>query len=82
MDQIIKIIVERLEAEGLDPVKIPSCIETMVNIIFLYPILNYQELNERMQSRGWPNFKIDEHTFKLVKLISNHTETTPAIYKA
>ena len=82
MDQIIKIIVGRLEAEGVEPVKIPACMETIVNIIFLYPISNCQELNERMQSRGWPNFKIDEHTFKLVKLITNHTETTPVIYKA
>ena len=77
LDQIVNIVVERLEAEGVDPGKIPACIESAINIIFCYPILSYQEFNKRMKSRGWLNFKIDEHTFKLVKLISNHTETTP-----
>jgi hypothetical protein len=79
VDQIVKIIVGRLEAEGLDLVKIPACIESAVNIIFRYPVLNCQEFNKRMKSRGWHNFKIDEHTFKLVKLISNSTETSPVL---
>ena len=73
MDQIIKIIVSRLEDKGIESVKIPSCIETIMNISFIYTIPNYQELNRRMRSLGWFNFEIDDHTFKLVKLISNET---------
>ena len=71
MDQIIKILVERLEGKGMEATKIPSCIETICNISFLYPVPNCRELNRRMQSLGWIDFEIDDHTFKLVKLISN-----------
>jgi len=73
MDQIIKILVSRLEDKGIESVKIPSCIETIMNINFTYTIPNYEELNRRMRSLGWFNFEIDDHTFKLVKLISNET---------
>ena len=73
MDQIIKILVSRLEDKGIETTKIPSCIETIMNISFIYTIPNYQELNRRMRSLGWFNFEIDDHTFKLVKLISNET---------
>ena len=41
-----------------------------MNLSFFYPIPNSQELNSRMRSFGWINFEIDDHTFKLVKLIS------------
>jgi len=77
LDQIIKIIVGRLEELGIDPVKIPSCIETIVNIIFLDPVLDCRGLKIRMQTIGWPNFEIDEHTFNLVKLISIKPKTAP-----
>ena len=76
MDQILNIIVGRLKEGGIDPVKIPSCIENVFNITFLYPVVSYRELNTRMQSLGWQNFQIDEHTFKLIKLFSSDTETT------
>jgi len=79
LDQIVKIIVGRLEEEGVDPGKIPAGIETAANIIFCHPRLSCQELNNRMISKGWHNFKIDEHSFKLIKLISNHTETTSVL---
>ena len=74
MDQIIKIIAERLEGKGIEAAKIPSCIETIMNISFFYPIPNCRDLNSRMRSFGWINFEIDDHTFKLVKLISNKPE--------
>ena len=70
MERIIKILVERLEGKGIEAAKIPSCIETIMNISFIYTISNCQELNRRMRSLGWFNFEIDDHTFKLVKLIS------------
>ena len=55
MDQIIKILAKRLEGKGIEAAKIPSCIETIMNLSFFYPIPNYQDLNSRMQSFGWIN---------------------------
>jgi hypothetical protein len=79
LDRILNIIVGRLKEGGIDPVKIPSCIETVFNITFLYPVVSYHELNTKMQSLGWQNFQIDEHTFKLIKLFYSDTETAAAL---
>ena len=70
LEQILKIIVERLEEKDIDPGRIPSCIETIVYNIFLNPVITYQKFSRKMQSLGWLNLEIDEHTFNLVKLIS------------
>jgi hypothetical protein len=78
MDQIIKILAERLEGKGIEAAKIPSCIETILNLSFFYPIPSYRDLNSRMRSFGWINFEIDDHTFKLVKLISDKPELRTA----
>ena len=79
MDHIIKIIVERLEQEGFESVKIPSYIQAVANLLFLKPDLDSEELNMRMQSIGWHNLEIDEHTFKLLKLVSDKYETRPVL---
>jgi len=78
LDMIIKIIVDRLKEIGIDPGKIPACIEIIIYIIFLNPLINYQELNRKMQLLGWHNFRIDEHTFKLFKLIPGKSKTASA----
>jgi hypothetical protein len=79
LNPIINIIVGRLEEEGIDLDRIPACIETIVDIMYLYPALSCRELNNKMQSLGWHNFEFDNHTFKLVKLICNQIETTPGL---
>jgi hypothetical protein len=78
LDQIIKIIIKRLKEIGIDPGKIPACIEIILYIIFLNPLMNYQELNREMQLLGWDSFKIDEYTFQLIKLIRGKSETAAA----
>jgi hypothetical protein len=78
LDLIIKIIIKRLVGIGIDPGKIPACIEIIVYSIFLNPLMNYQELNRKMQLLGWHDFKIDEHTFQLVKLILGKSGTAAA----
>ena len=78
MDVIIKIMMKRLKEMGVDPDKIPLCIEIIIYIIFLNPSMSYLDLNRKMQLLGWHNFKIDEHTFKLVMLILDKSESAPA----
>jgi hypothetical protein len=78
LDLIIKIIINRLKEIGIEPGKIPACIEIIVYSIFLNPLMNHQELNRKMQLLGWHNFKIDAHTFQLVMLILGKSGTAPA----
>ena len=77
VDEIIRIIVGRLVEKGIDLEKIPACIETMINVLFLCPVLSYQKLNQSMQLLGWHNFEIDEHTVKLVELVYQNSEAEP-----
>lgn len=79
LEQIIQIIVERLEKKGMDLNKIPACIEAIFNIISLYSVSSCWELNEKMQTLGWPDFTIDDHTFKLIKLVYSKSETVPVL---
>ena len=68
MDQVFKIIIGRLNENGMETSKIPSCIETLWNIFGMYQIENYRELNRLMQSFGWAGFELDEHTFKMARM--------------
>jgi len=78
LDHILRIVVGRLKEKDIEPGKIPSCLETILYNILLRPAITYQELNRKMQSIGWQNFEIDEHTLNLVKLIPCQSETAPA----
>jgi len=69
MEQVFNIIVGRLNEDGLEVSKIPSCIETLWNIFAIYHIEDCRELNSQMQSLGWAGFELDEHTFKLAKMV-------------
>ena len=71
MDQLIKIVIKRLEDQGINPVKIPFCIESIANLLFIDPAINCLRIQSRMQSLGWYNFEIDEHTLNLIRLIFN-----------
>jgi hypothetical protein len=79
LDRVIKIIAARLEQKGIESIKIPSYIEAVANLLFLRPDLDNEELNMRMQSIGWQHPEIDEHTFKLLKLVSDKYETRPVL---
>jgi hypothetical protein len=55
----------------------PASIEAIFNIISLYPGLNCLDLNKKMQTLGWPDFEIDDHTFKLIELVYNKYGAAP-----
>jgi len=71
MDEIIKIVVQRLAENGVAVNRIPSCVAAMWESLVDFPIQDHQELNHLMQTLGWSGFKMDEHTFNLFMLIIN-----------
>ncbi len=68
MDDIMTIVAERLFGDRKDANKLHYCIRTMFETIAKEPVRNCKELTHRMQSLGWDDFVMDEHTFKLVML--------------
>ena len=71
MDNIAKILVERLFNDQNDATRFHSYIRTMLETMTVNPVESCQELNRRMQLQGWVDYEIDEHTFKLVMLVLN-----------
>ena len=69
MDNVIDILVDRLFDEQSHASTHHDCFKAMFETIAKESISNCSELNSRMQSLGWDDFILDEHTFKLVKLV-------------
>jgi hypothetical protein len=69
MDNVVDIIIDRLWDEQNDATQQHRCIRAMFETIAKESVRNCPELNSRMQSLGWDDFELDEHTFKLVMLV-------------
>jgi hypothetical protein len=73
MDDVVDIIIDRLLDEQSDATQQHSCIMAMFETIAKESVRNCRQLNNRMQSLGWDDFELDEHTFKLVMLVLGRT---------
>ena len=69
MDNVVDILVDRLLEGQSDVTQQHRSIRAMFETIAKEPIGNCRELNRRMQSLGWDDFELDDHTFKLVMLV-------------
>ena len=65
MDQVIKILVERLAAKGMVEDEISAYLSTLWLIFTDLPVQSCQELNLHMRAWGWPDFELDEDDFKM-----------------
>ena len=65
MEQLIKILVDRLANKGMQETDIISCISTMWNILIDEPVRDCEDLNSRMQRSGWKDIELDLQTFKI-----------------
>jgi len=69
MDELIKILVERLVGKGMEISTIPAYVRDLANIIVMNRYSNLRELNRRLQLLGWNDFEIDNYTRELVTAI-------------
>jgi hypothetical protein len=69
MDNVVDILIDRLLDEQGDAGKQHRSIRAMFETIAKEPVGDYRELNRRMQSLGWDDFELDDHTFKMVMLV-------------
>jgi len=66
MEELIRILIERLVGKGMEISTIPAYIRDLANSIAANGYSSLQELNKRMQSLGWDDFKLDDYTFQLI----------------
>jgi hypothetical protein len=69
MDNVVDVLIDRFFDDQDDATEQHRSIKAMFETIAKEPVMNCSELNSRMQSLGWQDFKLDEHTFKLIMLV-------------
>jgi len=69
MDNIIRILVDRLVRKGVELGTIPAYIRDLANTISNDTDLSLQDLNRRMQLLGWDDLELDDHTLQLITAI-------------
>ena len=66
MDQILGILMERLSRKGMEINTVPAYIRDLSNSIANNRFLSLKGLNRRLQSLGWDDFELDDHTLQLI----------------
>ena len=67
MDSLNKIIIDRLEKNGLENNSTPAYIRNLINTLDNSDSsLNLHELNRKMQMLGWHDLELDDHTLQLI----------------
>ncbi len=66
MEQLITILMQRMARKGMEITAIPAYIRDLANTIVAHGCPNLQELNRRLQSLGWDDFKLDDYTLQLI----------------
>ena len=66
MEELIRILIERLAGKGMEINTIPAFIRDLANIMVANGYSSLQELNRRLKSLGWDDFELDDHTLQLI----------------
>ena len=69
MDEIIRVLIDRLIRRGIEPGTIPAYIRDVANTMASHSELSLPELNRRMQLLGWGDCEVDDHTLQLITAV-------------
>lgn len=69
MDDIRRILVERMIGKGMELGTLPAYIRDLTNTVSDTTDLSLSDLNRRMQLLGWYDFDLDDHTLQLITAI-------------
>jgi len=65
VEQVIRILIKRLEEKGIEPTTIHGFMRDLANTILLSPHVNLLQVNERLHLLGWDSVEMDYHTLQL-----------------
>jgi len=75
VDELIRILIDRLVNKGMQSTSIPAYVRDIVNTIAVTGNLAPGPLNRRLERLGWNDVHLDEYTLELVTAIfGNDTE--------
>ena len=69
MEQLIRILIERLTGKGMEVTAIPAYLRNFAQTVLAYPHITLSELNHQLQFLGWDDFELDNDTFYLILAI-------------
>ena len=61
-----QMLVRRLEKIGIENSSIPGFIWSLKSCFFVDPVMSRSKINERLESLGWQDFKLDRRTFGML----------------
>jgi hypothetical protein len=66
MEQIIRILIERLTGKGMEVTTIPAYLRNFAQTVLAHPHITLNDLNDQLQFLGWNDFELDNDTFYLI----------------
>ena len=66
MAPVIRMLIERLTAKGIELSHIPAFIRNLANSLAENPDITFQDLNAKLKQLGWHDFELDVYTLQLV----------------
>lgn len=66
MENLIRILIDRLAYRGMELTNIPAFIRNVANTLAANPDLSLHEINQRLQILGWDDFELDYFSLQLV----------------
>jgi hypothetical protein len=66
MEELIRILINRLAGRGMEITAIPAYIRDLANTMLAHGCPSLQELNRKIQSLGWNDFELDDYTLQLI----------------
>ena len=65
MEELIRILIKRLEEKGIGPNIIHGFIRDLTNAILVTPHMNLLQVSKQLNFLGWDSFELDYHTLEL-----------------
>jgi hypothetical protein len=70
-----RILIERFEKKGVEPVLIPGLLKNILATLKDRPDITHEEVSEKLRYIGWNNFDLDENTMQFI--IADHEASAP-----
>jgi hypothetical protein len=70
-----KILLERFEKKGVEPVLIPGLLKNILATLKDSPDITHEEVSEKLHYIGWNDFDLDENTLQII--IADYEASAP-----
>jgi hypothetical protein len=66
MMDLKKIVQERLEKKGVEPVLVPGLLKNILAALKDRPDITHEEVSRKLRYIGWSDFDLDDNTMQII----------------